>query len=166
MTLLLWHCQVYNEPMNPFPDRIEELHEHLERRYCLRDRQATEILLASLLPVSATGRIRPWITVETDYPNRDMTTAWLSFGGEAPAFAMSSARVLRYKPAEELIQSLLNRRSSGSAGILVESEWRRPVHSGGSGGPKIYMTDIYGHAEFLVPTPSYASDPSWGPLLN
>ena len=38
--------------------------------------------------------------------------------------------------------------------------------SGGSGGPKIYMTDIYGHAEFLVPTPSYASDPSWGPLLN
>ncbi len=38
--------------------------------------------------------------------------------------------------------------------------------SGGSGGPKIYMTDIYGHAEFLVPTPGYASDPSWGPLLN
>ena len=37
--------------------------------------------------------------------------------------------------------------------------------SGGSGGPKIYMTDIFGHGEFLVPTPSYASDPSWGPLL-
>jgi TolB protein len=28
------------------------------------------------------------------------------------------------------------------------------------------MTDIYGHAEFLVPTPGYASDPSWGPLIN
>ena len=39
-------------------------------------------------------------------------------------------------------------------------------NSGGSGGPKIYMTDIYGHAEFLVPTPGYASDPSWGPLMN
>jgi TolB protein len=38
--------------------------------------------------------------------------------------------------------------------------------SGGSGGPKIYMTDIYGHAEFLVPTSGYASDPSWGSLLN
>jgi TolB protein len=38
--------------------------------------------------------------------------------------------------------------------------------SGGSGGPKIYMTDIFGHAEFLVPTPGYASDPSWGPLVN
>jgi TolB protein len=38
--------------------------------------------------------------------------------------------------------------------------------SGGSGGPKIYMTDIFGHAEFLVPTPGYASDPSWGPLIN
>jgi TolB protein len=38
--------------------------------------------------------------------------------------------------------------------------------SGGTGGPKIYMTDIYGHGEFLVPTPNYASDPSWGPLMH
>ena len=38
--------------------------------------------------------------------------------------------------------------------------------SGGSGGPKIYMTDIYGHGEFLVPTANYASDPSWGPLMH
>lgn len=38
--------------------------------------------------------------------------------------------------------------------------------SGGSGGPKIYMTDIFGHGEFLVPTPNYASDPSWGPLMH
>ena len=38
--------------------------------------------------------------------------------------------------------------------------------SGGSGGPKIYMTDIFGHGEFLVPTPGYASDPSWGPLMH
>jgi TolB protein len=38
--------------------------------------------------------------------------------------------------------------------------------SGGTGGPKIYMADIYGHSEFLVPTPNYASDPSWGPLMH
>jgi TolB protein len=38
--------------------------------------------------------------------------------------------------------------------------------SGGSGGPKIYMTDVFGHGEFLVPTPDYASDPSWGPLMH
>jgi TolB protein len=38
--------------------------------------------------------------------------------------------------------------------------------SGGSGGPKIYMTDIFGHGEFLVSTPNYASDPSWGPLMH
>ena len=38
--------------------------------------------------------------------------------------------------------------------------------AGGSGGPKIYMADIYGHGEFLVPTPNYASDPSWGPLMH
>jgi TolB protein len=38
--------------------------------------------------------------------------------------------------------------------------------SGGAGGPKIYMTDIFGHGEFLVPTPNYASDPSWGSLMH
>jgi TolB protein len=37
---------------------------------------------------------------------------------------------------------------------------------GGQSGAKIYMTDIFGRGEFLVPTPSYASDPSWSPLLN
>jgi len=37
---------------------------------------------------------------------------------------------------------------------------------GGESGAKIYMADIFGHGEFVVPTPSYASDPSWGPLLK
>ena len=37
---------------------------------------------------------------------------------------------------------------------------------GGKSGSKIYMADIFGHGEFVVPTPSFASDPSWGPLLK
>jgi TolB protein len=37
---------------------------------------------------------------------------------------------------------------------------------GGQSGSKIFMADIFGHGEFPVPTPSYASDPAWGPLLN
>ena len=37
---------------------------------------------------------------------------------------------------------------------------------GGESGAKIYMADIFGHGEFAVPTPGYASDPSWGPLMN
>ena len=37
---------------------------------------------------------------------------------------------------------------------------------GGESGPKIYMADVFGHAEFEVPTPDYASDPSWGPLMK
>ena len=37
---------------------------------------------------------------------------------------------------------------------------------GGQGGAKIYMADIFGHGEYVVPTPSYASDPSWGPLMS
>jgi TolB protein len=38
--------------------------------------------------------------------------------------------------------------------------------SGGSGGPKIYMVDVFGRSETQVPTPGYASDPAWGPLLG
>ena len=37
---------------------------------------------------------------------------------------------------------------------------------GGESGAKIYMADVFGHGEFPVPTPGYASDPSWGPLMN
>jgi TolB protein len=37
---------------------------------------------------------------------------------------------------------------------------------GGQGGSRIYMTDVFGRAEFLVPTPNFASDPAWSPLLK
>jgi TolB protein len=38
--------------------------------------------------------------------------------------------------------------------------------AGGEAGSKIFMADIFGHGEFQVPTPGYASDPAWGPLLK
>jgi TolB protein len=37
---------------------------------------------------------------------------------------------------------------------------------GGQSGSKIHMIDVFGRAEFPVPTPSYGSDPSWGPLQD
>ncbi len=37
---------------------------------------------------------------------------------------------------------------------------------GGGGGSHIFMTDVFGRSEFQVPTPSYASDPAWSPLLG
>ncbi len=36
----------------------------------------------------------------------------------------------------------------------------------GSAGPKLFMCDVFGRGEFPVPTPSFASDPSWSPLLG
>ncbi|MCJ2026706.1 Tol-Pal system beta propeller repeat protein TolB [Methylobacterium sp. J-067] len=36
---------------------------------------------------------------------------------------------------------------------------------GGQGGGKLYMVDITGKVEQPVPTPAYASDPTWSPLL-
>ncbi|MBI1868746.1 MAG: Tol-Pal system protein TolB [Methylocystis sp.] len=36
--------------------------------------------------------------------------------------------------------------------------------AGGQSGPKIYMIDVFGRAEFQAPTPAYGSDPAWGPL--
>jgi TolB protein len=35
---------------------------------------------------------------------------------------------------------------------------------GGQAGPRIYMVDVFGRAEFQLPSPSFASDPAWGPL--
>ena len=35
-----------------------------------------------------------------------------------------------------------------------------------NGGPRIYSVDITGYNERQVPTPSFASDPAWSPLLN
>lgn len=37
---------------------------------------------------------------------------------------------------------------------------------GGQAGGKLYMVDITGRVEQPVPTPSYASDPTWSPLLS
>jgi TolB protein len=37
---------------------------------------------------------------------------------------------------------------------------------GGNAGPALYTVDITGRNEQRVPTPSYASDPAWSPLLS
>src|SRR5271166_72067 len=37
---------------------------------------------------------------------------------------------------------------------------------GGNSGPALYTVDVTGRNEQLVKTPSYASDPSWSPLLQ
>jgi len=38
--------------------------------------------------------------------------------------------------------------------------------SGGSGGPSLFTVDVTGRNEQRVPTPSFASDPAWSPLLT
>ena len=38
--------------------------------------------------------------------------------------------------------------------------------AGGNAGPALYSVDITGRNEQKVPTPSYASDPAWSPLLS
>ncbi|MDQ0503276.1 Tol-Pal system beta propeller repeat protein TolB [Xanthobacter agilis] len=37
---------------------------------------------------------------------------------------------------------------------------------GGASGPSLYTVDVTGYNELRVPTPSYASDPAWGPLRS
>ncbi len=37
---------------------------------------------------------------------------------------------------------------------------------GGQSGPSLYSVDITGRNEQKVPTPSFASDPAWSPLLS
>ena len=38
--------------------------------------------------------------------------------------------------------------------------------AGGNAGPSLYTIDISGRNQLRVPTPSYASDPAWSPLLS
>jgi TolB protein len=37
---------------------------------------------------------------------------------------------------------------------------------GANGGPQLWSVDITGYNEQIVPTPSFASDPAWSPLLS
>jgi len=37
---------------------------------------------------------------------------------------------------------------------------------GQNGGPKLYSVDVTGYNERQIPTPNFASDPAWSPLLN
>ncbi|HYN26917.1 MAG TPA: protein TolB, partial [Burkholderiales bacterium] len=37
---------------------------------------------------------------------------------------------------------------------------------GGGGGPSLFTVDVTGRNEHRVPTPSFASDPAWSPLLS
>ncbi|NIJ59461.1 TolB protein [Pseudochelatococcus lubricantis] len=37
---------------------------------------------------------------------------------------------------------------------------------GGQGGGRLYMVDVTGRVRTQIPTPSYASDPAWSPLLS
>jgi hypothetical protein len=37
---------------------------------------------------------------------------------------------------------------------------------GGQSGGKLYMVDVTGRVEQPVPTPSFASDPTWSPLCR
>ncbi len=38
--------------------------------------------------------------------------------------------------------------------------------SGGNGGPKLYSIDLTGYNERQIPSPAFASDPAWSPLLD
>jgi TolB protein len=37
---------------------------------------------------------------------------------------------------------------------------------GASGGPQLWTIDLTGYNEYRIPTPSFASDPAWSPLIN
>jgi hypothetical protein len=111
--------------INPYPARIEELHQHLEHVYGQRDRQATEALLAAMLDPAITRAPRPWFIVETDAPYRIFPDDWFSFGGLVMPESMSNCRVKRQADREYLINEWLRAGERGEVRLYVESEWRR-----------------------------------------
>ena len=112
--------------MNPYPERIEELHEFLAARYGQRDREATEILLACLLDSTIAGVRKPWLILETDFMSRETEPGWFSFGGTAATRSIASVRIERPARAQELITEWFDERSNNPNrdGIFVEAEYR------------------------------------------
>lgn len=131
--------------MNPYPDRIAELHNWLEARYGQRDRQATEVLLSQLLSRDVSRTRSPWIVLETDYPNRDTADAWFSFGGEykPQPRSLATARVCRAQRCEAILLNWLAERRTGTPALFVEAEWRR-LPASGHGAKLMMVTHSYG----------------------
>ena len=112
--------------MNPYPDRIAELHSHLAGVWSQRDTQATEILLAALLPASLTRMRRPWLIVETDYLSRDTSNTWFSFGMPEYVHARSLAvpRSVRARDCRQWSDNVLAEDPFDQPGVFVDAEWR------------------------------------------
>lgn len=118
--------------MNPYPERIQELHDHLRNVWSQRDTQATEILLAALLPSTLTRMRRPWLIVETDYLHRDTRDAWFSLGlpDVACVRSLALARVQRRDPGTQMIEDWLQERTRDVPGLWFDAEWRRLAFGG------------------------------------
>ena len=112
--------------MNPYPERIAELHAHLASVWSQRDTQATEILLSALLPASITRLRRPWLVVETDYLSRDTSNAWFSFGQPEHVQARSLAvpRSMRARLCRQRSDNVLAEDPHDQPGVFVDAEWR------------------------------------------
>ena len=112
--------------MNPYPERIQELHDHLRGVWSQRDTQATEILLAALLPASLTRMRRPWLIVETDYLSRDTSGAWFSFGQPeyVQARSLGTPRSMRARDCRQWSDNVLAEDPLDQPGVFVDAEWR------------------------------------------
>src|SRR5665213_1983186 len=112
--------------MNPYPERIAELHAHLAAVWSQRDTEATEVLLAALLPASLTRMRRPWIVLETDYLSRDTSNAWFSLGMPEYVHARSLAvpRSVRARDCRQWSDNVLAEDPFDQTGVFVDAEWR------------------------------------------
>jgi hypothetical protein len=128
--------------LNPYPSRIASLHEWLRVRYGQTDRQATEVLLAALLPPTPSTPRPPWFIIETDYPNRDTNDAWFSFGAIARVRCLSVARINRTHTREALLEEWIAERATGVPGLFVDAEWRR-LHDNGQVASHKLLTESY-----------------------
>jgi hypothetical protein len=123
--------------VNPFPQRIADLHAHLSARWGVTDTQAVDVLLSACLPAGCTGMKRPWVILETDYPNRDTAGAWFSLGGGCEGLTVRSLavpRVSRSQAAETMLQAWIGMRRTDAPGVWVDAEWRRLPASGRGAG--------------------------------
>ena len=86
-----------------------------------------------------------------------------------------AARVLETPTRDDILQQIaaalpeagvLSPDQLDEEGIERDRNFHTHYDPGGNGGPSLYTVDISGRNEQRVPTPGFASDPAWSPLLS
>ena len=126
---------------------LRELHGFIAAEYGQLDTEAVDLILVSVLLPSIAPYFstrRPHFILDTDWPSRDVSSAWFSLGGAAPAYALCNARLAKRK--EDLLKEWVDKITLlDEPALFVESEWRSTSPLGRGNGSFNRMETVFSY---------------------